>query len=424
MEKIKLPYNLDLRARPFQREILLDKRQNKVLVLPRRHGKTSLAIAYINIEAIKHPNHVYHYVFPYFRQAKEAVWIAPNMINKLVPTQAIRRKTQQPMILYYHNGSQIHLKGADSPDSLRSLDCHGVVFDEPAQIKPEVFDEIYYPILAANGGWAWFIGTPKGKNAFYQKYITAKKDPNWQVVHRKASELCLFSKEKLEIIQGEMTQRAFLQEMECEFMDKGGTLFRSVRDCVGDTLSNPEVNKQYLMGVDLAKYSDFTDISILDRHTHKIVFRDSFNQIDWNLQKAKIESLARRYNNAKIRIDSTGVGDPITEDLTRSGLTVEPFRFTATSKKQLIENLVIILEEKKITIPNDLNLIEQLETFEAQINEKSGHVSYSAPAGLHDDAVISLALACWNLGEKPKTNIENQNLKLHISYDRFGRPTI
>jgi hypothetical protein len=236
--------------------------------------------------------------------------------------------------------------------------------------------------------------------------------------------LAVNPKEKLETIQSEMTQRAFSQEMECEFMDQGGTLFRSVRDCVGDTLTAPEVHKQYLLGVDLAKYSDFTDISILDRHTHKIVFRDSFNQIDWNLQKAKIESLARRYNNAKIRIDSTGVGDPITEDLTRSGLTVEPFRFTATSKKQLIENLVIILEEKKITIPNDLNLIEQLETFEAQINEKSGHVSYSAPAGLHDDAVISLALACWNLGEKPKTNIENQNLKLHISYDRFGRPTI
>jgi hypothetical protein len=175
MEKIKLPYNLDLRARPFQREILLDKRQNKVLVLPRRHGKTSLAIAYINIEAIKHPNHVYHYVFPFFRQAKEAVWIAPNMINKLVPTQAIRRKTQQPMIIYYHNGSQIHLKGADSPDSLRSLDCHGVVFDEPAQIKPEVFDEIYYPILAANGGWAWFIGTPKDNGRAYFGFSTDRR---------------------------------------------------------------------------------------------------------------------------------------------------------------------------------------------------------------------------------------------------------
>jgi len=425
MEKtIKLPYNLDLASRPYQGEILRDERKNKILVLPRRHGKTTLAIAKLVMEAIIHPNHIYHYVFPFYRQAKEAVWIAPNMINQLVPPEAIQKKTEQPMILYFHNGSQIHVKGADSPDSLRSLGCNGVVFDEPAQIKPSIFDEIYYPILAANGGWSWYVGTPKGKNAFYQKYITAKKDPKWQVVHLKASEAGLFSQEQLNIIRGEMTQRAFAQEMEAEFMDDGGSLFRGVRECVADTLANPEVNKQYLMGVDLAKYSDFTDISIIDRHTHEIVHRDSFNQIDWNLQKAKIESLARRYNNAKIRIDSTGVGDPITEDLIRAGLTVEPFRFNGTSKKQLIENLVILLEEKKIKIPNDPTLIDQLEAYEAQVNERTGTVSYNAPAGLHDDSVISLALACWQLG--PKTTISSQNRKFNftVTYDKFGRPTI
>jgi hypothetical protein len=424
MQRIKLPYNLDLEARPYQGEILRNERQNKILVLPRRHGKTTLAIAKLVMEAIIHPNSVYHYVFPYYRQAKEAVWIAPNMIAQLVPPEAISKKTEQPMILYFHNGSQIHIKGADSPDSLRSLECNGVIFDEPAQIKPAIFDEIYYPILAANGGWSWYVGTPKGKNAFYQKYISAKKDPKWQVVHLKGSEAGLFTVDQLNVIRSEMTQRAFQQEIECDFLDDGGALFRGVRECVADTLEQPQPNKQYIMGVDLAKYSDFTDITVLDRHTHHVVHRDSFNQIDWNLQKAKIESLARRYNNAKIRIDSTGVGDPVTEDLIRAGLTVEPYRFTATSKKQLIENLVIILEEKKIKIPHDPNLIDQLEAYEAQLNDRTGSVSYNAPAGLHDDAVISLALACWNLGEKVTTNEPTKKFNFVVSYDKFGRPTI
>jgi glycerophosphoryl diester phosphodiesterase len=425
MEEIKLPYNLDLESRPFQGEILRDSRRNKVLVIPRRHGKTTLAIAKLIMEAIINPNSIYHYVFPYYKQAKEAVWIAPDMINKLVPPVAIAKKNEQSLILFFHNGSQIHIKGADNPDSLRSLDCQGVIFDEPAQIKAAIFDEIYYPILAANGGWSWYVGTPKGKNAFYQKFITCRKDElNWQVVHLKASTAGLFTTEQLAKIRSEMTQKAFSQEMECEFLDDGGSLFHRVRENIADTLCNPEVNKQYLMGVDLAKYSDFTDISVLDRHEHKIVYRESFNQIDWNLQKAKIESIARRYNNAKIRIDSTGVGDPITEDLTRTGLTVEPYRFNATSKKQLIENLVIIMEEGKVKIPNDPNLIDQLEAFEATISDKSNNVSYNAPSGLHDDAVISLALACWNLGPKMNINSEGKKFNFKVSYDKFGRPSV
>lgn len=422
--EIILPYNLDLNARPYQREILLDDRKNKVLVIPRRHGKTTLAIAKLVMEAIINPGSVYHYVFPYYKQAKQAVWIAPNMINNLVPKEAIQNKNDSELALYLHNGSQIHIKGADNPDSMRGLDCQGVVFDEPAQIKSVVFDEIYYPILAANGGWSWYVGTPKGKNQFYQKYITAKKNPDWQVVHLKASDAGLFTPEQLAQIREEMTQKAFDQEMQCDFMDEGGTLFRKVRENVEDTLAPPMTGHQYLMGVDLAKYTDWTDISIIDRSTHKIVHRDRFNQIDWSLQRAKIESLARRYENAKIRIDSTGVGDPIVEELTKTGLTVEPFRFTAISKKQLIENLVILFEEGKIKIPDDPVLIDELEAFEATVNERTGNVRYSAPDGLHDDSVASLALACWDLGEKVGKVGKGHTFNFKMSYDKFGRPSV
>ena len=425
MAKIKLPYGLDLESRPYQGEILRDPRPNKVLVIPRRHGKTTLAIAKLVMEAIITPNRVFHYVFPFYKQAKQAVWIAPDMISKLVPMEAIDKKNDTELSLYLKNGSQIHIKGADNPDSMRGLDCHGVVFDEPAQIKAAVFDEIYYPILAANGGWAWYVGTPKGKNQFYHKYITSRKDEiNWQVVHLKASTAGLFTLEQLNKIRSEMTQRAFAQEIECEFLDDGGSLFRKVRENIGDTLSPPELGRQYVMGVDLAKYSDWTDITIVDRSNHYVCHRDRFNQIDWQLQKAKIESLARRYNNCRVRVDSTGVGDPITEDLTRAGLSVEAFRFTATSKKQIIENLVILLEDGKIKIPNDPILLDELECFEAKLNERTGNVSYSAPDGLHDDAVMSTALAYWQIGEKVGNQSGKKKFNFEVSYDKFGRPII
>jgi len=114
-----LPYNLDLKSRPFQSEILRDERRFKVLVIPRRHGKTTLAIAKLVMEAIINPRKVFHYVCPTQRQAKQIVWSAPDMLKQLVPPAAVDRFNEVELICYLKNGSQIHVKGADNPDSLR-----------------------------------------------------------------------------------------------------------------------------------------------------------------------------------------------------------------------------------------------------------------------------------------------------------------
>jgi len=101
------------------------------------------------------------------------VWSAPDMLKKLVPPEVIEKSNEVELIIYLKNGSQIHVKGADDPNSLRGSNAYGIVLDEYAQIKKEVFDEIYLPIVLANGGWIWIIGTPKGKNHFYDRYNIA-----------------------------------------------------------------------------------------------------------------------------------------------------------------------------------------------------------------------------------------------------------
>ena len=74
------------------------------------------------------------------------------------------------------NGSMIRLYGADNPDALRGPYLDGVVLDEFADMKPEVWHEVVRPMLADRRGWATFIGTPKGKNEFYRLYQNALKD--------------------------------------------------------------------------------------------------------------------------------------------------------------------------------------------------------------------------------------------------------
>lgn len=182
-----------------------------------------------------------------------------------------------------------------------------------------------------------------------------------------------------------------------------GKVFRGqfVDGCVRGNLEEPKPGVSYCLGVDLAKYSDFTVILVLRKDTGQIVYFDRFNEISWALQKARVVAVAQRYNNAEVIPDSTGVGDPVVEDLERAGLNVcrskdrAGFVFTSTSKEQLIENLIIGIENRFVSIPSELEiLISEMKDFEIEIT-KAGNVRYSAPSGRNDDCVIALALAYW-----------------------------
>ena len=397
-----IPHNFDLFARPYQQQILTDDRKNKVLVIHRRAGKSSLAINKLIHDALWPGNEgkIYYYLCPTQKQAKEVVWKAPDMLNRYLPREVVLKRNEVELTIYLQNQSQIHVKGGDNPDALRGTNPYGVILDEYAQMKPEVYNEILRPVLAANGGWVWFIGTPKSKDDFYLKYNYAKEhSETWQALILRASESGIIPTEALKQAQLEMKEAAFAQEFECLFQEGAGTIFRRIRENIFGKLEEPVKGKQYKMGVDLARHQDWTVITIFDRHTHQLVYFDRFNQIDWQLQKARIEAVARRYNDCPITIDSTGVGDPIAEDLRRLGLVVNDFKFTAKSKKDLIEYLAIKIEQNLIKYPEIPELIRELEDYTYEMTP-SGHVKYSAPPGMNDDCVCSLALAVWQIGEK------------------------
>jgi hypothetical protein len=124
--------------------------------------------------------------------------------------------------------------------------------------------------------------------------------------------------------------------------------------------------------------------------------------VDWILQEAKIEASARKFNNARITLDSTGIGDPVVEELRRRGLNIneeDVFKFTQNSRTNLLNNLAILFENAKIKIPKDEGLLDELRSFSIEMNEK-GKAVIRCPEGLHDDRVMSLALAVWGVPEK------------------------
>jgi len=112
-------------------------------------------------------------------------------------------------------------------------------------------------------------------------------------------------------------------------------------------------------------------------------------------------------------VDATGLGDPIFDDLRRVGVHARAFKFTNSSKKELIDRLCVVIEQRLITFPDIIELIDELKTYAYELTT-ARNIKYSAPEGMHDDCVISLGLAVWgcrNFLYNPKTLKENKKNK-------------
>lgn len=386
----------------YQRELHEDSHRYKVVNIGRRGGKTEFVLNELLVSAIADPG-LYWYVAPSYRQAKSISWVRLKVLLK--DAYDLWKFNEQELYAeHISTGARIELKGADNEDSLLGVGLKGVVFDETARIRESVWTQIVRPMLADSKGWAIFISTPKGKNWFYDIFMKgAKGDPEWRSWKYPTSVNEYIDQAEIDQMKKDMPAVLFKQEVLAEFIDDSVGVFRGLTTCICGDLKDPVAGRFYVAGIDLAKYLDFTVITIVDSITREVVYQERFNDISWSEQKVRITQAVKRYNNAMCLIDATGVGDPIVEDLQNSGLSIHyedgkpGYKFTNQSKCRLIDQLSIAIEQRQITFPPELvTMIEELRVFEYVISE-GGVIKYQAPEGKHDDCVISLALAVWGI---------------------------
>ncbi len=187
-----------------------------VVVAHRRAGKTVACVNELIKAALtfKGVDGRFAYVAPFYRQAKSVAWDYIKRFSAVVPGIEIN---ESELRIDYPNGSRIQLFGADNADALRGLFFDGVVADEYGDWKPSVWGYVIRPALADRGGWAVIIGTPKGRNEFFDVYQRAGTDVDWLVLTIKASESGLLPAKELDALRKELTEDAWRQEMECDF---------------------------------------------------------------------------------------------------------------------------------------------------------------------------------------------------------------
>lgn len=218
--KITIPY------KPRYPEVheRLDGARFATLVAHRRFGKTVLAINHLIRRAImcRLPRGHFGYVAPLLHQARTVCWDYLLHFTAKIPGRVISRRDLSVRIPSAGGGALVRLFGASNPDALRGVYFDGVIMDEVAQMKPEVWEEIIMPALADRKGFAVFIGTPKGINLFSRMYFHAVQEEaagnrEWAAFRYPASETKALSAEDLERLRRELSENKYRQEMECDF---------------------------------------------------------------------------------------------------------------------------------------------------------------------------------------------------------------
>jgi hypothetical protein len=338
-----------------------------------------------------------------------AWWVAPSYKVAAVGWRQLKRMAlqlpgarvqQTDKRVEFPGGGWYQVRSADEPDSLRGEGLDRVVLDECAFIAEAAWAESLRPSLSDRKGSALFISTPKGQNWFWRGWLKGQQgNPDWMSWRFPSVSNPFLDPAEVAQAATELPERVYQQEYEALFLEDAGGVFRDVAAVVDVGRSNPESpgsGRRYSLGVDLARVRDFTVLCVLD-DTGKQVDFDRFNQISWERQIESIARMAGKYR-ARVVLDSTGVGDPIFERLRKGGLDVTPFAFTNASKEALIDNLAMRIEGRTVRLMDVPAQTNELMAYQYELTP-SRNVRMNAPEGMHDDAVIALALAAWGLAK-------------------------
>jgi phage terminase large subunit-like protein len=139
---------------------------------------------------------------------------------------------------------------------------------------------------------------------------------------------------------------------------------------------------------------DYTVVTVMDAESKEMVYMDRFNRVDYPVLIDRLAAIYARYHLTSMVVESNSIGRPVIDELVNRGLAIVPFTTTSATKQAIIQSLQAAFENAQVKIINDPVLVGELLSFESKRNA-SGGFSYSAPDGMHDDTVMSLAFA-WN----------------------------
>lgn len=374
---------------PKQIQAFFNDRRYSVIEGSTKSGKTVSCIVWIYETAVLGaPDRNYWWVAPVYSQAK----IAYRRLKKYLPEGTFKANESELKITLI-NGAHIFFKSGENPDNLYGEDVYGCVIDEASRIREDSWFAVRSTLTATRGPIR-IIGNVKGRRNWFfilaRKAQSGDKDMFYsKITAYDAVDAGILDPAEVEDAKAVLPEKVFRELYLAEPADDEGNPFniKAIHACIVPVSTKPPV----VYGIDLAKSYDWTVITGLDEHGHESVL-ERF-QKGWDDTVSTIKRVVGK--NTRAVIDATGVGDPIAERLQNEGFTnIESFKFTASSKQQLMESLAVSIQSGHVGFNSPI-LVSELESFE-YVYTRTG-VKYSAPEGMHDDTVCSLALANYRM---------------------------
>jgi predicted phage terminase large subunit-like protein len=240
--------SLNIELLDWQQKAWVSDTRFLVIAAGRRTGKTRLAAWKLIVKALEATKGNVFYVAPTQGQARDIMWQTLLELAQEVIVSAHINNLQIKLI----NGATISLKGADRPETMRGVSLYYLVMDEYADMKPEVFEQILRPALADQKGGALFIGTPMGRNHFYElyKYAELGDDESYKAFHFTSYDNELLDADEINLAKKSMSSYAFRQEFMASFEARGSEMFKEEWVKFGEV---PDVGDYYI-AIDLAGF--------------------------------------------------------------------------------------------------------------------------------------------------------------------------
>ena len=339
---------LNIQLLPWQQEVWEDPTRFKIVAAGRRTGKSRLAAWMLIVNALQADKGHVFYVAPTQGQARDIMWQTLLELGHPVISGSHINNLQIKLV----NGATISLKGADRPETMRGVSLKFLVLDEYADMKPDVFEQILRPALTDQKGCAMFIGTPMGRNHFYElyKYGELGSDETYRTWHFTSYDNPLLDPEEIDVAKKSMSSYAFRQEFMASFEARGSEMFKE--EWIKVSEDKPEAEEgDYYIAVDLAGFEEVnkkrTKNTKLDETAIAVVkvnpngwYVDNIVYGRWSLDEtaAKIFQTFRDYRPVSVGIErgiaKQAVMSPLTDLQRRHGTFFRVEELTHGNKKK------------------------------------------------------------------------------------------
>lgn len=322
--------DLGYRPRPYQAQVHQKRRRFTVVVAHRRFGKTLLSIMQLVDSACRdnRKDARYGYLAPFLRQSKAVAWDYLKTVCLKIPGV---EKNEQELSVDFPHGPRIRLFGGDNADALRGMYFDGIVIDEMADLKPEVWGAIVRPALSDRKGWAIFIGTPRGVNQFSEIYDFARsrKDADWDGLLYRADETGVIDQSELDAARRTMSDAQFRQEFLCDFSAASDSCLLTidqVSDACKKVLRQDDIAMApRVIGVDVARFGD--DRSVIQQRQGLQAFDPIVMRgIDNMTLASRVANVIDHWKADAVFIDA-GRGEGVIDRLRQLGYSVVEVNF-------------------------------------------------------------------------------------------------